>query len=90
MHFRSELSLYLNIAPGVVVWHCPISNHEVWHVASCACQACRFQIAHVTRMRSRTLQNFENPTLNLGFLALVRFNLRAEELFEASITIRPL
>jgi len=39
------------------------------------------------------LQNSENPTLNLGLLALMRFNqfnLRAEELFEAAITVRPL
>jgi hypothetical protein len=31
-----------------------------------------------------TLQNSENPTLNLGHLALMRFKLRAEEHFEAA------
>jgi hypothetical protein len=38
----------------------------------------------------RTLQNSENPTLNLGFFALMRFKLRAGELFEAAVTVRPL
>jgi hypothetical protein len=36
------------------------------------------------------LQNSENPTLNLGLLAVMRFNLRAEELFQAAIGIRRL
>jgi hypothetical protein len=38
----------------------------------------------------RALKNSENPTLNLGTLSLMRFNLRAEVLFEAAITVRPL
>lgn len=37
-----------------------------------------------------TLQNSENPTLNLSFFALMRFNLRAEKPFEAAIAVRPL
>jgi hypothetical protein len=36
------------------------------------------------------LRDPENPTLNLGLLALVRFDLRAEGLFEAAITVCPL
>ena len=32
----------------------------------------------------------ENPTLNLSFFALMRFNLRAEKPFEAAIAVRPL
>ena len=41
-------------------------------------------------LRSSALQNSENPTLNLGLLALMRFKLRAEKLFEVAITVRPL
>jgi hypothetical protein len=38
----------------------------------------------------RTLQSSENPTLDLSRLALMRFKLRTEELFEAAVTVRPL
>src|SRR5260370_42432625 len=37
----------------------------------------------------RALQNPENPTLNLGHLAFMRFKLRAEEFFETAFTVRP-
>src|SRR5712692_6845786 len=37
----------------------------------------------------RALRNSENPTLNLGHLALMRFKLRAEEFFETAFTVRP-
>src|ERR1700733_4050039 len=40
--------------------------------------------------RFRVPEDSENPTLNLGRLALMRFKFRAEELFEAAITVRPL
>src|SRR5260370_2295226 len=36
----------------------------------------------------RTLQNSENPALNLGLLALVWFKLRPEELLETAVRVR--
>jgi len=38
--------------------------------------------------KDRTLQNSDNPPLNLGGLALVRFKLRMEKHFKASVRIR--
>jgi hypothetical protein len=39
---------------------------------------------------SLSLQDSENPTLNLDFLGFMRFNLSPEEFFKAAISIRQL
>src|SRR5208282_3846222 len=40
-------------------------------------------------VEARTLQNPENPPLNLGLPAFLRFKLRVEVRFETAITVRP-